>query len=77
MSAKTIHVGLSVRDAIKWPDRKLRGLVGDENGDRLTPEQVRDWLRSQLADGREVLPFGKACKGFDYKTGCPGHKVTQ
>lgn len=75
MSAKTIHTCLSVRGALKWPDAKLRGLVGDENGDLLEPESVRNWLRDQIAQGREVLPFGKACRGFDYRTGCPGHTI--
>lgn len=73
MTRKTVHVHLNVRGALAWPDKRLRNLVSDENGDRFKPAQVRAWLRSQLDEGREALPIGKPCKGFDYKTGCPGH----
>ena len=30
-----------------------------------------------LAQGHEVIPFGPACEGFDCKTGCPGHEITE
>lgn len=70
----TYHVSLVVREAARWSDSKLRGLVADENDDRLTPRQVRAWLFDQIAEGRDYLPFGAPCKGFDYKKGCPGHR---
>lgn len=73
MSA-TLHMCLSVRGALRWPDAQLRYLCADENGDHLKPDDVREWLMEQLAEGREVLPMGEPCEGFDYKTGCPGHR---
>lgn len=75
MSSQTFHYCLDVRGAIMWPDKKLRRMVADENGDFLPPRETRAWLMDQLAQGRDVLPIGKACDGFDYKSGCPGHPV--
>jgi hypothetical protein len=70
---RTFHTSLSVRGAIRWPDRELRNLVADENGDRFTPARARDWLASELAKGHEHLPIGRRCKGFTFRNGCPGH----
>lgn len=67
-----VHVSLSVRGAIDWPDRLLRGLVSDENGDRLKPREAREWLKDQLSQGIEMLSMGE-CDNFDPKTGCRGH----
>lgn len=37
--------------------------------------QVLDALVAELAAGREVLPIGRVCGEWDYKTGCKGHTV--
>jgi hypothetical protein len=71
--AETFHCCLSVRGALRWPGSKLRGMLRNEQGHALSADEVREWLMDQLAAGREVVPFGAACDGFDYKTGCPGH----
>lgn len=68
---KSFHFCLSVRGALK--NRDFSGFTNDD-GSKATPEQVQDFLLDQLAMGREVIPMSKDCKGFDYKTGCPGHE---
>lgn len=37
--------------------------------------ELREALFDELAAGHEVLPMGKPCKGWDWKTGCPGHRI--
>lgn len=71
--SQILHCCLSVRGALRWPKSKLRGMLRNESGHALTADEVREWLMDQLAQGREVVPFGAACDGFDYITGCPGH----
>ena len=75
--SRTIHVCLDVRDALRWPKAKLRGMICDADRRRLTVDEVRDYLLDELAQGHEVLPFGEPCDGFDYKTGCPGHEIDE
>lgn len=69
----TIHVSLSIRGALKWPKRQLKGLFRTESGGRTTAEQSRERLLDLLSEGKEVLPMGP-CEGFDFKEGCPGHR---
>ena len=73
-TSTTIHCCVSIRGALKWPKRKLRGMLVDESGRKLTADEVREWLFDQLALGRRVLPMGAPCEGFSYETGCPGHQ---
>lgn len=49
----------------------------DENGRKLTGAQCREALLDALSEGKECLPIGPACDGFDYKAGCPGHPITE
>lgn len=72
---RTFHVHLSVRGAIRdFSKRQLKGLFNLEDGSPCTADQAKDRLLECLAQGREVLPFGAPCEGFDYKGGgCPGH----
>lgn len=70
----TLHVSLSVRGALGWPDSKLYGLFRDETtGLYVLPAEARELLMDELARGVEMLPLGQ-CEGHDPKTGCPGHK---
>lgn len=72
---KTIHMGLSVRGALKWGRRQQRALAKcfTVDGVRLkTPEQLQDFLLDRLAEGNEVIPMGP-CDNFDSKDGCRGH----
>lgn len=70
---KTIHCSLSVRGALRWPQKRLRGLLTDESGRSLPPREAREALMQMLSEGVELLSFGD-CDGFDPKTGCPGHE---
>ena len=74
---RTVHVCLSIRGALKWPKRDFarlaKGMVKPD-GTRMTPTEARQALIDQLDLGREVLPVGDPCQGFDYVNGCPGHE---
>jgi len=69
------HVSLSVRGAIGWPDRLLKTLFRKDDGTKVTPREAKAFLMDELAQGREKIPLSSMpCEGFDYKTGCPGHR---
>jgi hypothetical protein len=75
MSAKTMHMSLSVRGALKWPARMRRGLFRDiQTGRTLDADEAHERLLDLLSQGVELLPMGK-CDGHNPKTGCPGHAV--
>jgi len=78
---KTIHMCISVRGMLAWnrteTKRNLRSITKNDGSRFATVEEFRDSLMDELAKGHEVVPMGPACEGFDYKTGCPGHEVTQ
>jgi hypothetical protein len=71
----TLHVSVDVRGLLHRNNRELRRYLSIPIGGRTltTAYTFRDALIDQLAKGREVLPVGDACEGFDYKRGCPGH----
>lgn len=71
-----LHMSLSVRGALNWPKRKLRIFTDKATGRQANPDQVRSWLMDELAQGHEVIPLtgSEPCEGFDFKTGCPGHR---
>ena len=69
---ETIHCSLSVRGALRWNQKQLRGLLTDQAGHKLSPREAREALMQMLSEGVEMLPLGD-CDGFDPKTGCPGH----
>lgn len=54
--------------------RMLRLLSKDDGTPYRSVEEFRDALMDELAQGHEVIPMSKECEGFNYKTGCPGHK---
>lgn len=72
---KTIHMSISVRGVLQWPKSQLKGMFRHENGKLLTPDEAREYLMDQLADGYECIPFGTECDNFDKKEGCLGHAV--
>lgn len=39
-----------------------------------TGDDVREFLLDCLSEGKEVIPMGTPCEGFDFKKGCPGHE---
>lgn len=71
-TARTIHMCVDIAGVMRWPDKDLAKLFTDD-GERRSGKYVRDWLKLQLAQGKRVLPMGKACEGFSYTDGCPGH----
>lgn len=71
----THHMCVSIEGVLCWPTQKLNKLFTNDDGTKPRGSQARDWLKLQLAQGKKVLPMGKACEGFSYQTGCPGHIV--
>jgi len=71
-----VHMCMSVRGALNWDKatlkRNARGM-SDPYGNPMTPDQVRNALMDELAQGHEVIPLGE-CDNFDFKTGCKGHE---
>ena len=72
---RTFHIHPSVRGAIRdFTKLQLKGMfrVG---GRECTADVAKDHLLEALALGKEVLPFGPPCEGFDFAgKGCPGHE---
>lgn len=77
MATRTIHMCLSVRGALKnMTRRELGGMFEHDDGRKMTADEAKDALMDELSKGHEVIPFGKACEGFDYSGGgCPGHAI--
>ena len=74
MSGTILHMCLSVRGALNWPRRKLKGMFRDiATGRPCSADQAREFLLDELSQGHEVIPLGSPCEGFDYRNGCPGH----
>jgi hypothetical protein len=71
----THHVCISVSGALRnFKPREWRNCVTDDDGNYVTPEVFREYLLQCQAEGKDVIPFGKPCEGFDYTGGgCPGH----
>ena len=69
------HCCVDIRGALRWPAKQLKFLLRHPDGRGMTADEVREALLDELAKGREVLPVGDPCEGFDYKTGCPGHET--
>ena len=74
-NGRTFHIHLSVRGALRdFSKRQLNGMFRMEDGRKCTAAEAKDHLLEALAQGKEVLPFGPPCDGFDFaRTGCPGH----
>jgi hypothetical protein len=78
MSSTIVHMCINVRGAIRnFRRREWKNCCTDsETGRTLTPDEVYEGFLDELAKGHAVIPFGKACEGFDYSGGgCPGHAV--
>lgn len=72
----TIHMRLDVRGLLgqsKRDLRKWRGAITVNGRTLQTADEIREFLLDQLEQGRPYLPVGN-CPGFDFKTGCPGHR---
>ena len=71
-TGRTVHLGLSVRGALRWPNRDLARMLRHENGKLMSGRDAREALMQVLSEGTEMLPIGE-CDDFDPKTGCRGH----
>ena len=69
------HICMNIDGAIRNA-KDLKGCVTVEGCTLNTVAEIREWLNSQKAKGRRVLPFGY-CKGFDFVKGCPGHETRE
>lgn len=67
------HSCVDVSGALKMKRSNLSVMFRRADGSRLTADEAHGILCDHLSQGHEVIPIGKACEGFDYKTGCPGH----
>ena len=73
-NGRTFHIRQSVRGAIRdFTKRQLKSIFRVD-GRECTADEAKDHLLEALAQGKEVLPFGPPCEGFDFAGGgCPGH----
>lgn len=70
-----IHLSQSVRGALNnWKKSDFKNAFVREDGTKLTAEEAKEFLLDCLSEGKEKIPLGKPCKGYDYKKGCPGHE---
>lgn len=76
-AARRIHIGMSIRGALRRSDRELKGMFSTDDGREMPGADVRRVLKHQLDQGREVLPFAPKCDLWDYKTGCKGHPIAE
>lgn len=75
---KTLHVCLDLRGAIRnFQASKWKRVVTDDSGRYLSPDEVKEFFLDELASGKRVIPYGKACDGFDFQKGCPGHPIDE
>ena len=74
--AKQFHFCIDIEGVLKRSNRELSKLFTDKGRPQPGP-LVRQWLKLQLAQGKQVLPLSdQPCEGFSYQTGCPGHNLT-
>lgn len=68
----TLHLCQSVSGALRNWTKDIWDSVGAQNN--MTGNQMKEKFRIMEFEGKKVIPFGKACDGFSYETGCPGHE---
>lgn len=66
------HMCMSIEGAI-LNAKTLKGCITVDGRKLETVGEIRNFMRSELAKGRRVLPLSK-CSNFCYKTGCKGHE---
>jgi len=82
--SRRIHCCLSVEGWLSRAARSTKaerkrmayGMI-DDAGRPLGFEQAYEAMLQELAQGHRMLPVGKACEGFSYETGCPGHEIAE
>jgi hypothetical protein len=53
--------------------KTLKGCITVDGHTLETVQEIRDFMKGELAKGRKVLPMCR-CSNFDYQTGCKGHE---
>ena len=66
------HMCMSIEGAI-LNAKTLKGCITVDGHTLETVGEIRNFMRSELAKGRRVLPMAK-CSNFCYQTGCKGHE---
>lgn len=70
------HLSFCVQGALNACDADLNRLAKSftVDGVRLkTADELKAFLRDELAQGHEMLPMSDECDNHDWKTGCMGH----
>lgn len=69
------HICQSVQGALKnWKKIDWNELAREN---KIPPEKLKVLFRIMDFEGKKVIPIGKACEGFSYETGCPGHLIEE
>lgn len=71
--SKMYHVCLDIEGSIRNA-KTLKGCITVDGKVLMTEKEIKDFMKSQLALSRRVLPCGD-CDNFNYQTGCKGHEV--
>lgn len=67
----TYHICIDIKDALRWSDRKIAGLLCDSETKReLSPAEIRDFLRKQLEAGKSKF---SGCDNIKEDGSCAGH----
>lgn len=70
--SRKIHVGIHIESALKKPDQYLEGMLIDEHGHELSPEEARQFLAEEAAKGYTIFC---GCDNRREDGGCAGHEV--
>jgi len=69
----TMHIHLDIQTFLKFPDKKLDGLLCDaETKESLTPAEVREFLLDQAAQGYKYF---SPCGNRKADGSCAGHRT--
>lgn len=73
----TNHMGMSIEGFLRnYKNRKMTGLMTDDNGREMSDKECRDYLAKCQVKGWKLLPMcgHDECPDFDrFENGCPGH----
>lgn len=75
--ARRMHIGMSVRGALRNGEWKRMHKYTTNNGQPMTAEECFDALCDELAQGHEIIPYSDECDNWDWKTGCRGHEISE
>lgn len=67
-----IHPCLRARELVQLPDDQLAEIF--YMPEPFTVEDVRNYLKAEIAEGRWIVPVGVKCSEWSDTCGCRGHK---